>query len=43
MIVNAVSSLLWLVIVGCLTVANPVLGVLTLVIGAGIVLKVRAS
>ncbi|WP_431907303.1 hypothetical protein [Amycolatopsis thermoflava] len=43
MIANAMGGLLWLVIVGCLTVAMPVIGIATLVVGALIVLRVRAS
>ncbi|MFD4192220.1 hypothetical protein [Amycolatopsis thermoflava] len=42
-IANAMGGLLWLVIVGCLTVAMPVIGIATLVAGALIVLRVRAS
>ncbi|WP_281355539.1 hypothetical protein [Amycolatopsis acididurans] len=40
---NALMGLVWLVIVGCLTVAVPVLGVLTLLGSAAIAMKVARS
>lgn len=43
MVINTLSLLVWLVIVGCLTVAVPVLGVVTLLVGAGLALRVRLS
>ncbi|NIH88259.1 hypothetical protein [Amycolatopsis granulosa] len=43
MIAHRMGGLLWLVIVGCLTVAVPVIGIATLVASALLALPVRAS